>query len=89
MSLAAIRTWRTQDAPENYRKLLETIDDPEERAEFVWVTRVPTEEHMQFWWGGHRAGGPPRLSRAELPRGCVLLHPALRRGIPRVHDQRQ
>ena len=51
MSLAAIQTWRTQDAPEPYRKLLEVIADPEERAEFVWVTHVPTEEHMQFWWG--------------------------------------
>lgn len=70
---APIQTWRLEDAPRPYQRQLEEITDPEERAEYKWVTWLPSREHMRVWWGDPTAGASPG-SMGQNYRAGVLFY---------------
>jgi len=73
MTTDPIKTWRIEDAPELYRNQLAHLSNQDERGEFKWVTWLPTEAHLAFWWGDRDGPSRPGSMAQNLRAGVAFF----------------
>ena len=70
---APMQTWRFEDAPMLYRQQINEIKSVEERAEFKWVTWLPSPDHLKLWWGDTSKAAPPGTVCHNLRAGVNIF----------------